>query len=208
MNFAQTYVNWSVSKWKTVLFSDESKFNLFNSDGKCHVRRKTGERLNPRYCRSTLKHGGGNVMIWTCFSGHGVGPFHQIDITMDRFVYKNILETVMLPYAEWEMPIRWVFQHDNDPKHTSKLVKDWFIANGIQVLDWPAQSPDLNPIENLFAILKRKVGNRRFQNKKDLMDSLKFEWERIPMSTINNLLESMPRRCAEVIKNKGYYTKY
>ena len=165
LEFAKQHVNWTPEKWNTVLFSDESKFNLFNSDGICHVRRPRGKRLNPRYCQGTIKHGGGNVMVWTCFSGTGVGPFIEIDTKMDRFVYRNILESHMLPYAEWEMPLRWVFQQDNDPKHTSKLVKEWFSTKGVQVMEWPAQSPDLNPIENLFGILKRKIGSYRFKNK-------------------------------------------
>lgn len=122
LEFAKQHVNWTPEKWNTVLFSDESKFNLFNSAGICHVRRPRGKRLSPLYCQGTIKHGGGNFMAWTCFLGTGVGPFIEIDTKMDRFVHRNILESHMLPYAEWEMPLRWVFQQDNDPKHTSKLV--------------------------------------------------------------------------------------
>jgi transposase len=156
----------------------------------------------------TFKHRGGGIMVWTCFSGGGVGPFHKINGIMDRFIYKDILDTKMLPYAEWNMPLRWVFQHDNDPKHSSKLVKDYLQDSGIQVLDWPAQSPDLNPIENLFGILKRSVSGQRFRKKEDLFEALKVEWNNIPQTIINNLILSMPRRCAEVMKNKGFYTKY
>lgn len=94
-----------MGKWKTVLLGDESKFNLLNSDGVCHVRRPKGKRLHPRYCKGTVKHGGGNVMIWTCFSASGVGPFVEIQTKMDRFVYRDILAN-MLQYAEWEMPLR------------------------------------------------------------------------------------------------------
>lgn len=174
----------------------------------CTVRRGKGKRLDPRNCKMSYKHGGGGIMVWTCFSGSRVGPFHKIDGIMDGFMYKDILESEMLPYTEWNMPLRWVFQHDNDPKHTSKLVKDYLKDTGIEVLDWPAQSPDLNPIENLFAILKRSVSGQRFRNKEDLFQTQKMEWNNIPVSTINNLIASMPRRCAEVIKNKGSYTKY
>ena len=172
------------------------------------MRRPKGKRLHPRYSKATIKHGGGNVMVWTCFSASGVGPFVEIQTKMDRFVYRDILASHLLNYAEWEMPLRWVFQHDNDPKHSSKLVKDWLSANGVQVMDWPPQSPDLNPIENLFGILKRRVGTRRFKNKQELMNCLKSEWEAIPTSILSNLIESMPKRCAEVVRNKGYHTKY
>lgn len=67
-----------------VLFSDEVKVNLFNSDGMCTVRHQKGNRLNPRYCKQTVKHGGGNVMVWTCFSGNRLGPVHQIVDKMNR----------------------------------------------------------------------------------------------------------------------------
>jgi len=68
-----------------------------------------------------VKHEGGSVMVWWCFSGTVVGPFHRIHGIMDRFVYKDIFEG-----AEEEMPLRWIFQQDNDPKHFYKVVKLWF----------------------------------------------------------------------------------
>lgn len=123
LEFAQEKINWTVGKWKTVLFSDESKFNLKGSDGMKTVRRPPNERFNPRFCKTTYKHGLGSIMVWGCFSGQGIGPIHKIDGIMDRFQYKDIMEQVMLPYAEDEMPLRWIFQHDNDPKHTANNVK-------------------------------------------------------------------------------------
>lgn len=133
--FAQSHIGWNVQKWPAVLFSDESKFNIILSDGICRVRRPIGKRLDSRCCQKTVKHGGGNIMVWGCFSANGLGPIHRIDGIMDRFMYINILKDVMLPYAEWNMPIKWTFQQDNDPKHTANMVKQWFNDNHISVME-------------------------------------------------------------------------
>lgn len=207
--FARQHLHWTIQKWNTVLFSDESKFNMINSDGMCFVRRPVNKRLDPRYYKTTVKHGGGSVLVWGCFSGNGTGPLYCINGIMDRFLYRDILENIMLPYAEEEMPLRWRYQHDNDPKHTAQVVKQWFQENNVTVLPWPSQSPDLNPIENLWEILNLKIrGENRYTNKAEIFSALQRAWTEISPQTIRNLIESMPRRCAAVIKNNGYATKY
>lgn len=208
LKFAKEHLNWPISKWKTVLFSDESKFNLIGSDGMSYVRRPVNKRYDPRYCKKTVKHGEGNIMVWGCFSANGVGPLHKINGIMDRYGYKNILEDVMLPYAEWEMPVRWVFQQDNDPKHTVKYEKSWFTENKVDVMEWPPQSPDLNPIENLWELVNRRIDWTSIRNGDELFNKLQEAWKSISMKTIDNLIASMPKRCAEVIKCNGFATKY
>ena len=120
-------------------------------------------------------------MIWGCFSYYGVGPIYRIPGIMDQFEYIRILEEVMLPYAEEEMPLRWTFQQDNDPKHTSKRAKAWFQMNRIQLMEWPAQSPDLNPIENLWADLKSAVHEAKPRNKEELWNTVQLTWAAIPV---------------------------
>lgn len=208
LQFAKDHLNWPESKWRSILFSDESKFNIIGSDGMCYVRRPAGKRIEARYCKKTVKHGGGSVMVWGCFSGAGVGPLHKIVGIMDRFMYKDILERVMLPYAEYDMPLRWVFQQDNDPKHSSKVVKSWFAENRVTVMEWPPQSPDLNPIENLWEIVNQKIDRENCTSSTILFQRLEDAWKSIPTSVIDNLIASMPRRCQAVINNNGFATKY
>lgn len=128
---------------------------------------------------------------------------------MDQHIYvDNILKEVMLPYAKENMPLRWTFMQDNDPKHTSRKAKGFFREQKINLLEWPSQSPDLNPIENLWKDLKNAVALKKTSNKQILWDTLKKEWEAIPVERCRNLIDSMPRRCQAVIEAKGQATKY
>ena len=208
LQFARSHLNWTPQQWKNILWSDESKFNLQGSDGRCYIRRPRGEKYNPRYTTATVKYGGGNIMVWGCFSGHGIGPIHRITETMTATIYRDLLSSLMLPYAEWEMPLSWAFQHDNDPKHTARVVKTWLEEHQVNVMSWPPQSPDLNPIGNMWMIAKRNIGKRVFRNGEELFVELEKQWNSIPNEYIEKLISSMPKRCSEIIKNKGYATKY
>src|SRR5262249_19945108 len=103
-----------------------------------------------------------------------------------------------------------IFQQDNDPKHTSCLATQWFENNGIEVLNWPAQSPDLNPIEHLWWYLKGKLAEYENEptNMHEMWVRVKAEWEKIPKQVCLDLIESIPRRVAIVLEAKGVYTKY
>ena len=92
-----------------MLWSDESKFNLRGSDGRLGIRRPRVEKFNPRYTTPTVKHAGGNIMVWRCFPGYGIGHILRITDTMTATVYRDLLSTVMFPYAECNMPISWTF---------------------------------------------------------------------------------------------------
>ena len=208
VNFAKKHINWTKQQWRDVLWSDESKFSLFGSDGISYVRRPIGKRYHQQYQIPTVKHGGGNVMVWGCFSGRGMGPLHRIDGIMDKNKYLDILETVMLPYTRGHLGRGFIFQQDNDPKHTSGVVQQWLTRKRVQVLEWPSQSPDLNPIEHLWEELSRRLKHRRARNSEEKFLQLKEEWEKIPDSVIETLIESMPRRCQAVIDSCGYPTKY
>jgi len=150
-------------------------------------------------------------MVWGCFSRKGVGIIEHIPTTMDKEVYKGIL-TRNLKESPKRLGLSrgFVFQQDIDPKHTSKVIKKGFSGNRVTVMDCSAQSPDLNPIENLWGQLERKLRLRgdRPKNPSELLGFLSEEWESIPPETTEKLVDSMPRHIKAVLAAKRGHTKY
>ena len=124
--------------------------------------------------------------------------------------YLEVLENKMLPSAnKLFQGSSFVFQDDSAPCHRAKCVKDWHQANGIETLDWPGNSPDLNPIENLWAIVKQKVRESRPNSKKELIHAIEAAWNcQVTRDNLKNLVDSMKDRLEAVVANNGGHTKY
>ena len=195
-----------------VLWTDESKFEIFGSKRRQYVRRRSNERYHPKCIVPTMKHGGGNILVWGCFSGHGIGDLKRIDGRMDKEMYHQILIRHGVPSGLRLVGQGFVYQQDNDPKHTAKLCKTYFDKNEaegmLQNLNWPPQSPDLNPIEHLWDILDRKLDKSIVTSQDTLWEQLQAIWQNISAETLKKLVISMPERIKAAIKAKGSHTKY
>ena len=212
LDFALRHKDWTLDDWKKVVWSDETKINRLGSDGRKWAWKKKGEGLSERLVDGTLKFGGGSAMVWGCMTWQGIGYTCQIEGKMDAELYCKILEDELQDTLEYygKDVEDIIFQQDNDPKHTSGKAKHWFQTHGVEVLLWPAQSPDLNPIEHLWDHLKRKLSEYETPSSGvlELWDRIVETWEAIPASVCQNLIESMPRRIEAVLQAKGGHTKY
>jgi len=153
---------------------------MFGGKGsRSYFRRPKNSEFMPQYTTRTIKHVGRSVIVWACFSYYGVGPIHWIKAIMDQRVYVDIMDTIMLPFAKYEMPLVWVFQQDNDPKHTSMKAKKRFGNNSVNVMEWPPKSPDLNPTENLWSDVKKAVAASKPTYIGSLWGVIKESWTQI-----------------------------
>ena len=208
LKFAKEHLDDPEEAWEKVMWSDETKIELFGINSTHRVCRKRNAEYNPKNTIPTVKHGGGNLMLWGCFSAKGTGQLHHIEGRINGAMYWEILGNNLLPSVRaLKMGRGWVFQHDNDPKHTAKATKEWLKKKHIQVLEWPSQSPDLNPIENLWRELKLQVAKRQPRNLKDLERICKEEWTKIPPKICANLLNNYNKRLTSFL-HQGFSTKY
>lgn len=102
----------------------------------------------------------------------------------------------------------WLLLEDNDPKHKSRLCNAWKEENGIEQMVWPPQSPDCNPIENVWSIIKARLKGKHFRNIQQLSSFITRQWNSFSANYARNLSQSMPSRCARVIEKQGEWIKY
>jgi hypothetical protein len=210
--FAFKYKEWTIEDWKRVIWSDETKINRIGSDGRQWAWKQVGQGLVEKEIKKTVKHGGGNIMVWGCMGWNGVGQLVEVEGRMDANQYVDILDNhLLVSMRNLDIPEKdMIFQQDNDPKHTSNKAKTWMEDNDITLLDWPAQSPDLNPIEHLWVHVKNQLTEYPTHAKGvfEVWDRVAEVWTDIPAEVCQKLIESMPRRIEAVIKAKGGNTKY
>ncbi len=156
--------------------SVESTFCISFGNQGPRVWRKSGEEQNQCFLKSSVNFPQ-SVMIWAAMSSAGVGPLCFLKSTVNASIYQEILKHFMLPSADKLYgDADFIFQQDLAPAHTAKGTKSWFNDRGVTVLDWPANSPDLNPIENIWGFVKRKKRDTRPNNADDLKAAIKADW--------------------------------
>jgi len=190
--------------WNNVIFTDESTFQLYRSN------KKVWQFIGRRKVFRTVKHPQ-KVHVWGCFSASGFGKLICFRQNLESIFMCTIYEKGLLPSAcklFGEGNIEWILQEDNDPKHRSKICKKWKEDFGVVVLPWLSMSPDQNPIENVWQLLKIKISKKKINTTKGLKGELRKEWNRLSNQLAENLVNSMKRRVAALIESEGDYTMY
>lgn len=210
VNWAREHLNWTREQWSTILFSDESRFGLRPDTRRLRVWRQPGNAARLQHAQEVHSYRGGTVMIWA-----GIMLGRKTDLVfLDQFLnaeqyIQNILEPVVQPFAE-ALGRNLTLMHDNARPHVARVVTDWLNEARIEVLPWPAQSPDLNPIEHAWDMLQRRCLPHMdaIQNRRQLQELLSQQWNLLPQEDLDNLILSMPRRCRAVLNSRGGPTLY
>lgn len=210
LRWARTVLRWQRRQWQRVLFSDESRFCLFKSDGRVRVYRRRGERTAACCIQEVVPYGGGSVMVWGGILGEEKTPLVIVNgnLTAQRYV-DDILHPVVCPFLRQQAQ-GVIFQQDNARPHTARVTQNFLANNNIDVLPWPACSPDMSPIEHLWDALDRRIRQRRPPpaNRQQLAQALQDEWQRIPRNDVRRLILSMRRRVNACIVARGGHTRY
>ena len=190
-----------------MLFSDESTMQQF-IPCKRHVRRPVGKRFDEKYTAATMKHLP-SQMIWGAMSCFGPSGLYFIppNTTMNGPRYLELLKEKLKLHMDIHKCT--IFMQDGTPCHRSKVATDFLKKNNISMLEWPGNSPDLNPIENLWTIMKDKVADKQPSSAQNLKQAIKDVWvTEITQEYCESLVSSMPRRIQAVIDSKRGHTKY
>lgn len=206
LDFCKKYQDWTSEKWKKVMFNDENTFKLVRGDSKIVRRPNTTSRYDLTCTIKTVKQTD-NVTVWGTFNrnkGTECPYFFPENLTMKVSNYVNVLQE--------HLPNFWVihqcdfFMHDGTPAY--KAVTKFLNDQNINILEWPDNSLDFNPIENVWNFLKNKVQETRPNNINELKEVAKTLWVTMDSTYFARLAESMPKRLEMVIQCKGDIIKY
>ena len=211
LKWAEEYVQKPPKFWDSVIFSDETTVHVHEAYRGKWVWRFDHEELDPGFVQETKKFGGGKLKVWSCITSRGVGWMRGLPEGLNSPTYTDILKKELAKTIKYYFgPFKGVvFQQDGAGEHCGKVVLDHFDRQPYRVIDWPAHSPDLSPIENLWANLKERLDRKHPDlTKKTLWEVTWTEWDATDPATIRALFDSMPARLQAAINARGGYTHY
>jgi len=202
--WCRQYMPLPASFWNSVIFTDECSVSL-HCNKRQYVRRPAKTKFVHRYTSKVVKYGGKSLLIWGAIKYDGTRLLVKCPDRLNSEGYQDILRCHFLPFYDAEE----ILQQDNAPCHRSKSTMTFIENSNICLIsDWPAQSPDINIIENLWSILKRNITRCRMNTIDDLWEECQRQWMAIPTESIQHLYHSIPSRLLSVVRNKGMNIPY
>jgi transposase len=207
LEFAKKYKHFTVEDWSRVIWTDKCYFEIGKNSRQVLVWRMPYEKYLVDCLVPTFRSGRTSVMVWSAFTANFrlpiivMPPGRTLSSDYVELVYEKCLSELL---SSPNCPTNLILMEDGAPVHRSKKANDWRDQHSLLKLDWPANSPDLNPIENLWKILKDKVSKKKKpRSREEMMSAIIKEWWAIPNTTLESLVASMPEQINKVIKNKG-----
>ncbi|GFW00497.1 transposable element Tcb1 transposase [Trichonephila clavipes] len=208
--WATEHVNWRRNEWSNVLFSDESRFSLHPDNRRIFTWMDRCSRNNNAFVHESVRFGGEGVLVYVGISiDRRRDPYIIRDGPLSARRYRDeILRPIEVPYAA-AIGDDFILMDDNCRPHRANLV-DFFFEEGIVRMEWPASSPDMNPIEHVWDALRRRVAGYQPppQTLEELERALLEERDRIPQLVINSLIDSMPQRFSALLAVRGNHTPF
>lgn len=208
--WARRHRQWDIRHWSHCLFTDESRFTLFHTDGRLRVRRREGERFVASCVVPTDGNRRPSVTVWGGFHFRGKSPLVIVEGTVNQERYQNILRDNFLPWARATFQNNYVLVQDNAPAHTARNTRAFLENEDVEVMDWPSRSPDLNPIEHIWdqiGVFLRDMDNPP-TTVPQLRQAVLQAWDAVRPENLRKLVRSMPRRVRATAAARGANTRY
>lgn len=217
--WATKYKQWKYNHWQHIIWSDESYIHIGDNKGRVYITRRPNETYDDDCLIWSFNQSSVRVMVWGCFAQNYKGPLVMLDypggagggMNTERYI-EQVLDPVVLGiYRDLKGSRRYMYyQQDGASFHKSKKTLRWFSKEGVQLFFHPPNSPDLNPIENLWSILKQRIRSRPHPptSVDELKQAVQEAWDSITIDEINALVQSMPERVQQVLSAKGGHTSY
>ncbi|GFU77675.1 transposable element Tcb2 transposase [Trichonephila clavipes] len=192
------------------MFSDESRFNLQSDSRRNLIWRAPGTRYHQENTIERHRYGGAGWLVWGEIILGSRTDLHVQSVTMTGYIYRDVILEQHVRLFRGAMGAEFLFMDDNAHSHRANIVDECLQSEDITRMDWPAYSPDLNPIEHVWVIFGRRIAARLplptclLELRRALVD----EGGNIPQDQIDNLMLSMPRRCKACTASSGRHTPY
>jgi transposase len=207
--WAKTHSKWSLRRWQRVFFSDEKIFKMMPDRRGVYVTRTKSEKFSPVCLQSTMKHCP-QIHVWGAIGWHGVSPLKRVRGNLNGEQYRTdiVYDVKEVGEALISSTGQPIFMQDKAPAHNALLTREFLADRGVQVLDWPGNSPDSNPIENVWSEVSRLTKYEHITNADQLFDAVNAAWSSLNLGYIRSLFRGMPRRTGAVKCARGGSTRY